>query len=225
MPRKTRGSEEPRHARWKRLTDEIETAGIEARMTWGVEGPTMSERPVKGAVRHRDFPGWVFELELDADGTVRQLTVTPSTVQQGTDEGAAVYPGTAPAGGVTARMLRRVPLGAISEGLRKDVVGRVAQVKSDRVAQAEWVSDFDENRRPGRRGRSDRFYAELALAYVALLPSAAPVAELAAARHLSTSQMRGLLHEARTRKLLTTPPQGRSGGQLTPKARELLEED
>lgn len=79
-------------------------------------------------------------------------------------------------------------------------------------------------RRPGRRGRPEVEYAQLAAAYVANLHHPAPVARVARDANLSVSQVRALLVAARRHKLLTPSPPGRAGGELTPKALQLLEE-
>lgn len=77
--------------------------------------------------------------------------------------------------------------------------------------------------RPGRRGRPDEEYARLAAAYVRLLGESKPVEALAEQEHLSQSQVRNLLSEAKRRKIITRPGQGRAGGQLTKYGRSLLE--
>jgi hypothetical protein len=85
-------------------------------------------------------------------------------------------------------------------------------------------SEFNEVRHPGRRGRDDSFYAQVAARYVHHLTSTdqAPTAALADEMTVSVSSVRGLLYEARRRGLLTDAPPGRAGGQLTDKARGLL---
>ena len=80
--------------------------------------------------------------------------------------------------------------------------------------------------RVGRRGRDDVYYARWAAAYVdALARSPRPAADLAARHSLSASQIRNLMHACRRRGLLTASPPGRPGGELTPRAVQLLEED
>jgi hypothetical protein len=85
-----------------------------------------------------------------------------------------------------------------------------------------WVTVFRRTPRPGRNGRDDLWYAQLAAAYVANLGSKTPVRDLAQRLHISESQLRNLLYETRRRALLTSAPRGRAGGALTPKAKELL---
>jgi hypothetical protein len=78
-------------------------------------------------------------------------------------------------------------------------------------------------KRPGAAGKSDLHYARVAAAYVHLLDQPKPVVLLAKKVKLKPSQVRSILYEARRRDLLTDPPvKGRPGGELTPKAREIL---
>lgn len=91
-------------------------------------------------------------------------------------------------------------------------------------------------RRPGRAGRPDSFYLGWAVAYVDRLAagSLSPIRDLAAdppeeitgyvsdGRTVSEATVRDLIHQARTRGLLTRSPIGRAGGELTPKAEQLL---
>jgi hypothetical protein len=85
-------------------------------------------------------------------------------------------------------------------------------------------AEFHEQRRPGRRGRSDLFYAEVAARYVEFTRSSSTATkDLAGALQSSPSSARDLLSEARRRNLLTRPPvKGRQGGELTEKAIEIL---
>lgn len=74
-------------------------------------------------------------------------------------------------------------------------------------------------------GRPDRFYAQIAAAYLARLEAGSrhPVADVAQRRKLSAPQVRDAIHTARERGLLTaTSKQGRPGGALTALARTLL---
>jgi hypothetical protein len=133
--------------------------------------------------------------------------------------------------GITARALRKVPVGP-------EVIAD--QLKAPPVL-AKWGLDptgfrlaaTKAPRRPGSRGRPDLYYAQLAQAYAERVAagSRSPVADLA--RELSSRRqpfshayIRDQVHEARRRGLLTKPPRGKPGGVLTDKARrELLRED
>jgi hypothetical protein len=87
----------------------------------------------------------------------------------------------------------------------------------------DWITEFKAHPRPGRPGRDDRDYAEIAERYVGLRGSRAPVRDLAQHLGISTPQARNLIYEARRRDLLTRVAQGRAGGELTEKARGLLD--
>ena len=86
----------------------------------------------------------------------------------------------------------------------------------------DWL-DTD-RRRPGRKGRSDLSYATWARAYVRFIEEGErnPVRRLADERHLSSSQIRTIIGEARRRDLLTEAKPGKAGGQLTKKCVVLL---
>jgi hypothetical protein len=85
------------------------------------------------------------------------------------------------------------------------------------------LTEFARNRRPGRRGRPDVFYARLAAEYVDLLSaSSTPTKDLAERHNYSATSVRDFLNQARTRGLLTRSQQGRAGGELTEAALKLL---
>jgi hypothetical protein len=135
-----------------------------------------------------------------------------------------------PVGGLTVRRLRAA--------LHKDEAiamarseGAVDKVVRDRSPSSRFPRLFTDDalktpRRVGRRGHPDRFYAELAARYVAAMEtgSKAPVAAVAKklGHGYTPEYVRDALHRARTRGLLTRPPQGRAGGRLTDKGREAL---
>jgi hypothetical protein len=112
-----------------------------------------------------------------------------------------------------------------------DAAATAASMDSDelgdrgRRAIEEWAATLTE--RPGRRGRSDDDYLDLAVAYVRLLDlgDPSPVKTLAQEWHLEPKSVSNLLHKARhSRGLLTPAPPGRRpGGSLTPKALSLLQ--
>lgn len=78
--------------------------------------------------------------------------------------------------------------------------------------------------RPGRRGHPDRFYAELAAAYVDRVKAGSrrPVADLAAQEYLSEDRVRTLVARARKKGFLTPAEPGKPGGELTARAEEML---
>jgi transposase-like protein len=159
--------------------------------------------------------GWACRLALEELGgawEVSGVAVAPS--RDLVDRDAEPSPSSA----ITRRLLRDLPLGGMAEELRRHVASHpTAQRRHPR-----WVGQLDQ--RPGRRGRPDTFYAEVAHAYLELVETGtgAPVQELAASWGYSGSQVNNWLHEARRRELLTAAPRGRAGGSLTPAAVELL---
>lgn len=160
-----------------------------------------AEREVDG------FPGWKVSARFRADGDqllLEALTVEPSGVN-------------APPGEqVTVAMLRAIRL--------RDLYREVWQALKNWASRASTDAASNLQGRPGRAGRSDRPYAELAARYLELcLESDRPVVDLAAERFQGASTVRNLLHEAGRRQLLERT-QGRAGGRLTEKAKQLLEE-
>ena len=159
-----------------------------------------------------------------------------------------------PRGGLTTRMLREIRLGehraVLTSEFKRMATGGIPREErttavpaapgrtgGTRIRQGPEYLDRDiaeglgltESRvkRPGRRGRPDRFYAELAREYVELLNggSQRPTAKLAAARNYSAAHVRDAVHEARERGLLTRPAtRGRAGGDLTAKAKAMLDD-
>jgi hypothetical protein len=116
---------------------------------------------------------------------------------------------------ITARFLKSIRFGDLLEPARQGL----AELASDPLwAEAASMWGFlREQPRPGRAGHPDKVYALVALRYVRALErgSARPVADVAKAMGLSRSRVRDLLHEARRRGLLTRPPRGRAGGEMT----------
>jgi hypothetical protein len=173
-------------------------------------------------------PGLIAEYDLRVrDGvpiiaSVRVVATTPGLHYVA---GEDLPPGAPITGdGVTARALRRVPVNLhdlVAEALRPHRV--------------EWLNDTAFRRtirmaprKPGRRGRSDLFYAQLAQRYVETAKtSSSPVADLAKAlstrrRTIDRDWVSDQIRVARRRGLLSDPPRGRAGGQLTERALELL---
>lgn len=135
-------------------------------------------------------------------------------------EGTNYRPGALPPpGGITTRMLRRYPLGRIEANARR----YLAEHDELHLEVPDWSAQA--HTRPGRRGRADLFYAQIAADYVAALDSgaSAPVSAVADRRHLARTTVRNMLSEARRRGLLTRPTRrGTADGSLTRKARDLL---
>lgn len=152
------------------------------------------------------YPGWRIlpDVAVTEHGLVlRRLVIEPA--------------GGMPGPGITTRMLRELRTGELLAALR------AAQRQVSALAPGV-PPDLAVSSRAGRSGRPDRYYAEWAAAYTeALARSAHPVDDLAAQYHLSPSQVRNIMHACRKRSMLTVPPPGRAGGELTIRARLLLE--
>lgn len=136
-----------------------------------------------------------------------------------------------PTGGLTARRMREVlltkHLGQIS-----DLNREVARVQGE---EARWrrfagsLPELADAHHPGRRGRSDHFLASVAARYAGMVEdgSHAPMKELAnelasRGQPFSVATVRGFIHEARRRELLTPATRGKAGGDITSKAEQLL---
>jgi hypothetical protein len=131
--------------------------------------------------------------------------------------------------GVTARMLRRVPLGAHLRDAKESLATlEKTHPKSLRPALVEWGLPVRAERKPTARragGRTDLFYSQLAAAYVARLAAGSrrPIKDIARQRSKADSVIRDAVHEARERGLLTAGGRpGVPGGTLTPLAETIL---
>jgi hypothetical protein len=209
------------------------------------------------------LPDWSMTVVVGSEGTVERLVIEPrhvkddsprrlvcihcghdgpeidsrGTLRRTSRRVPRTKPGPTPAGGITTRMLRRIPLGDIAAGVRasgNQALG-ISQSAAQRALPEDsttlgWIADALESRltkvpRPGRRGRGDQDYALVAYLYVKALDSEPthPVKEVAEQLDLTPSRVRDMLYEARTRELLERPSgQGVPGGRLTAKGLELL---
>lgn len=166
----------------------------------------------------------VFEMPLDEE----ELWIV--TVKYAVDAGGLrletlrispghVYPTPPP---LTTAVLRMVRLSAL-ERRAKDWLSIRQQIGLNIETDE---AEFLQNRRPGKVGRPDSFYARVAVRYLEhVRAGASPTKALAAERHISPSSARDLIHEARTRGLLTSMGRGQAGGQLTERAKDLLAAD
>jgi hypothetical protein len=133
-----------------------------------------------------------------------------------------------PPHGLESRLLHRVPVG--SYGYRVvDTIRRTTHplLRDFRQWMLPGSQALASRPRPRRNvGRDDRFYSELAAAYVARLAegSPSPVKDIAAARPgETTAHIRDMLHEARVRGLLSKGQAGKRDGLLLPRAIALLQ--
>jgi hypothetical protein len=210
-------------------------------------------------IQHRDGPMWVvLPLDKHWDSYVRfdaveghpviaELRILPTlmerphdvwimpTLDPGDQPPQSDWLPPPPEGGLTARALRRAHLGRARE-LAYEQLGKSFQV-AERYGGRVLPSKFTREavrapRRPGSKGRDDRFYATVAALYIEAIERGSNKPVVEAAQTLSKRRsgayepayVRDLLHVARQRGLLTRPPRGRAGGQLTDKGRTALAE-
>lgn len=186
------------------------------------------------SVAHSDFPSFRFVVIFAGDGTPVGFAINPrpdyselsrgevlSRMYDAAKGRGPVLPGEP----VTARLLRRLPLGQIQDFARDELVShKTSPSRSMQKLAAGWAQAFEEVGRPGRRGRDDVAYAAVAAMYVA---HGHDVHKVADELGYSVARIRNILYEARQprRALLTSAPKGRSGGELTDKAKEILSRD
>lgn len=131
-----------------------------------------------------------------------------------------------PGHGLTARLLRQVKVAEHVDGKMTEILeAQRGRLPAGRVAER--LAEHGLADAPPRfrgRGREDTYLASLASQYVQLLDqgSRTPVQALASQLGQDPAEVRDLIHEARSRGLLTAAPKGRAGGQLTERALALL---
>lgn len=144
-----------------------------------------------------------------------------------------------PAGGLPGSALRRLRVGDAIRLFKELERGWEEEFGIEMVdpifRRHGFRSDGEVGQRPGRAGRPDEFYARWAEAYVDLLAkgSRSPIKDLAAHPPVkiewfdpsraaeSRATVGAIIQEARQRKLLTKPPPGKAGGELTTKGARL----
>lgn len=161
---------------------------------------------------------YAFELQGGAT-VIAGVMVTPAS----DDRSWPPEPGSAPPGGLTARVLRGIPMGPELIASKAAPGIRVQIEEAGRIVGDSWSTPPP--RRPGSSGRSDTYYLPFVRLAVRAADSgsASPVADAAEQLGFDRDYVRDQLHAARRRGLLTKPPRGRGVGQLTDKARRLLE--
>jgi hypothetical protein len=199
-----------------------------------------------------DGDEWKVGFEFDGQGRLLRLTIEPHgrvaylagdqiVGRRDAIESAEVerpISGT----GITKRMLRALPFQDLATDAKKRIGGERGiplrrestpggasrlTLDLDRAeSAAEWASIFA--KRPGRAGRDDHDYAELAREYVdaVKVTRGRPIPYLAKRLYLSESAVRNLVNLLRPKhhNMLTDPPiKGRAGGELTDKANAILE--
>lgn len=130
-------------------------------------------------------------------------------------------------GGISARRLQRVPVGAMQRAVRAAVTLAHDPEEDDDGSETirRLALDFLDRQRPTSSGRGDAQYAAVAAMYVELLDAgdSRPVTVLADRMHFGEKTIRNYLFKARERGLLTSVGPGKAGGQLTDKAKEILD--
>jgi predicted transcriptional regulator len=181
-------------------------------------------------VYSRVDPRWRYKVTFSAAGlpvgfeVMALPTGRPNVAEAMSDlrEGLVRHDEDAPA--VTARLMRSLPIGEIQQVAQAALVTRTGPWERD--VPNRWGAAFAEAPRPGRKGRDERAYAEVAAMYLALVHggSKAPLVDLAKRLNYSVSRIKNIIHEARRRGLLSKSSRGRRGGELTEKARRLLDD-
>lgn len=197
---------------------------------------TVAERQERLLQRWLDRSKWYGDHPEDPDERAAFLARMAAPLDADDLTAAGV-----PAGGVTSTVLRRLPLSRLAALARETAASHLADAELIQTsAQASIGSRFkvdplphvpalkafvDAPARTGRAGTDDSYYAVWAWRYANRVGSGSkrPLAELAEAHDIKREVLRDLIHQARSRELLTSSGRGRAGGALTTKAKELLE--
>lgn len=134
-----------------------------------------------------------------------------------------------PGKGISATLIRNLPWTQLLQMCRHSAV--IAAESNDVLN--EWTDhelpDVDTIKgavvRPGRAGRDDLFYAQIARTYLELIEEGdlSPIDTIAVREQYSRDTVAGWIKTARKRRLLSGPPGRRvAGGELTDKAKEAL---
>jgi hypothetical protein len=203
----------------------------------GVSGPAVEESQAQAIVRFEGgtslgatltfapVDGEILLVGVNVfDSEVPVFVGTPEIAPTGRPRTSADFglpSGTRRPRAIGVRQLHDLPIHAAEREVReKYLAPRRGSLK---LLPGAWATNAV--RRPGRKGRDDLHYAQLAALYVELCKrgSRAPVKQLAAQQYLNQATIRNQLTEARNRGLLTRKKQGQTGGALTQKARRLLD--
>jgi hypothetical protein len=157
--------------------------------------------------------GWVLRAEVRRNKENRYVFASLGILPPKT--------GYVPESGITSLVWRSVNIGQLLDEARQVIEDFYLM---DQIEDAHHFLDETDWSRPGPVGHPDLLYARLALSYEDLASAGvrAPLKVLADQMHCSRATANTRIAEARRRGLLTAPTSGRVGGQLTPKARQLL---
>jgi hypothetical protein len=197
------------------MTDDQETVEVRVPVSLVVELLRLaSERGSDPAAERTVIPIGAWDVELvygqGLGSGPTELHITPS--QAATEAQTA--------GGITSAVLRDIPLSEAATRIARRQ--RDMQLLDDLVEHVAVMAAG----RPGRRGRDDLFYAVMSATYVLLrvFGERKPVAALASRTELGIDTIRTQIKEARKRGMLTGQA-GKTGGELTMEALNLLTED
>lgn len=165
-------------------------------------------------VRVERFPDWRLSVDVDLAGRLLGIRIDAPD-------------------GLSHRALNDLPLDHVRRAARNavanvldDLANGVGGLQASPDLQEELTtlsSGFADRKHPGNRGRGDLFYAEVARDYLELCEvSTRPIIELAKRRDVPRGTASEWRRLAQTKGMLTRPPRGRAGGELTPLARTLL---
>jgi hypothetical protein len=176
-----------------------------------------------------DTDGEWQETDLDSGWTVRERMAMQGGRRVVSELSIVPTSGTVPAGGITARLLRRVKVGQFARCLQETITQYFGADAADRLFDGfGWSSRKRPRRRPQHRRVDDRYYAELARDYVTLWQQGdrKPTNTLARLRDGRPEQIRSHIHLARANGFLSGTKRGTAGGLLTRKAeRELAKKE
>lgn len=137
-----------------------------------------------------------------------------------------------PGKGISATLIRNLPWTQLLEMCRRSAIAAADSNKG----LSEWMDhdlpDIESIQgavvRPGRAGRDDLFYAQIANTYLELIEEGdlRPIDTIASLEQYSRDTVAGWIKTARKRGLLSSPPGRRvAGGDLTEKAKRILAEN
>jgi hypothetical protein len=175
--------------------------------------------------------GWLAAYRVVQQGSTyafAELRIFPAEAGKRPPGEWSADPVHVPDGGITASVLRTVLVGEHRDGLEHqvDLLGKKMGASFKGFLGEKGLKELAEEVRhlPRRQGRPDLFYAKIAAEYVAEVEAGnrRPIRALAERLGKSPDYVRQVLSESRRRAFLTPTPRGVPGGELTPRARDVL---
>lgn len=174
---------------------------------------------------------WIAAYRLAFDGrplpVIAELRVFPAANRAGQPKGEWSGDAPIPGYGITAGLLRKQIRPALHLEHLKQLRAKVQQAAIDYWRERnEGAAPDRPSRRRGPAPRPDRFYAELARDYVTSVVAGSrhPAADLARSRGISRAMSRALVSQARLKGFLTPAMPGRPMGDLTDRAKSVLQQ-